>query len=124
VIVVDAAGSVIFGGPPGPRRLPGLGSSMVPQLVKRAQIDEAMLVAELDAIQGCHDLFERHGLYAGGSTGSVYHAIETYFAGYRGRRPTVAFLCADRGTGYADTVYDPAWVERLRADRTRAVALV
>lgn len=27
--------------------------------------------------------------------------------------PTVLFLCADRGTPYLDTVYDPTWVARL-----------
>lgn len=124
VIAVDAEGSVIFGGPPGTRRLPGLGSSIVPQLVRRALIDEVVMVPELDAVHGCHELFERHGLYAGGSTGSVYSAIESYFPDLHGPRPTVAFLCADRGTGYADTVYDPEWVARLTAEQRPAVALV
>ncbi|MDO3686674.1 2,3-diaminopropionate biosynthesis protein SbnA [Micromonospora sp. C28ISP2-4] len=126
VVAVDAEGSVIFGSPPAKRRLPGLGSSIVPPLVGRAHIDDVVIVPELDAVQGCHELFERHGLYAGGSTGSVYSAIERYFADHSGARPTVAFLCADRGTGYADTVYDPDWVARFAArhDRGQTVALV
>ncbi|SCF03660.1 cysteine synthase A [Micromonospora viridifaciens] len=126
VVAVDAEGSVIFGGPPARRRLPGLGSSIVPPLVGKASIDDVVIVPEVDAVRGCHELFERHGLYAGGSTGSVYSAIERYFADHRGPRPTVAFLCADRGTGYADTVYDPEWVARFVAqrDRGQSVALV
>ncbi|MEU3455496.1 2,3-diaminopropionate biosynthesis protein SbnA [Micromonospora sp. NPDC006766] len=126
VVAVDAEGSVIFGGPAAKRRLPGLGSSIVPPLVGKASVDDVMIVPEADAVRGCHELFERHGLYTGGSTGSVYSAIERYFADHRGPRPTVAFLCADRGHGYADTVYDPEWVARFIAqrDRGQSVALV
>jgi 2,3-diaminopropionate biosynthesis protein SbnA len=117
VIAVDAVGSAIFGSPPGPRRIPGLGSSIVPPLVRRAIVDEVVLVPELDAVSGCHELLATHGVLAGGSTGSVYRAIQTYFATnpVPRRRPTVAFVSADRGQAYADTVYNPAWVETLRA---------
>ncbi|MGB3437395.1 MAG: 2,3-diaminopropionate biosynthesis protein SbnA [Actinophytocola sp.] len=116
VIAVDAAGSAIFGAPPALRRIPGLGSSIVPPLVGQALIDDVVLVPEPDAVTGCHDLLREHGVFAGGSTGSVYHAIQRYFAAHPvpRRTPTVAFLCADRGHAYADTVYNPAWVETLR----------
>jgi cysteine synthase A len=30
-----------------------------------------------------------------------------------GKRPVVLFVCADRGTPYLDTVFDPAWTARL-----------
>ncbi|NHC16043.1 2,3-diaminopropionate biosynthesis protein SbnA [Motilibacter deserti] len=110
VVAVDAAGSAIFGSSPCRRLIPGIGSSIVPPLVGHALIDDVVIVSEEEAIAGCHRLLHRHGIYAGGSTGSVYAAIERYFAGSRGRRPTVAFLCADRGAAYADTVYDRAWV--------------
>lgn len=123
VVAVDAVGSVIFGGPPSPRRIPGLGSGIVPPLVGRATIDDVVMVPERDAAVGCTELLTRHGIFAGGSTGSVYAAIRAYFApqgpgGRRppDRRPTVVFLCADRGTGYAATVYDPAWVAENLAD--------
>lgn len=116
VIAVDAAGSAIFGGPPAPRRIPGLGSGIVPPLVSQAIIDDVVLVPEPDAVAGCHELLGAHGVYAGGSTGSVYHAIRDYFTANAvpRRTPTVAFLCADRGHAYADTVYNPAWVNTLR----------
>lgn len=117
VIAVDAVGSTIFGGPPGPRRIPGLGSSIVPPLVRRAIVDDVMLVPELDTVAGCRDLLATHGLLAGGSTGTVYHAIGRYFAAnpVPRRRPVVAFVSADRGLAYADTIYNPAWVDTLRA---------
>ncbi|MFJ1705642.1 2,3-diaminopropionate biosynthesis protein SbnA [Kitasatospora sp. NPDC088346] len=119
VVAVDAAGSAIFGQPPQARLLPGLGSSLVPPLCDRALVDDVVIVPEPAAVQGCLDLVRKHGLYAGGSTGSVYAAIGHYF-GRRpatGPRPTVAFLCADRGTAYAETVYDAGWVARSFAGR-------
>lgn len=118
VVAVDSVGSAIFGGAPSPRRIPGIGSSIVPPLCERALIDDVVIVPEPQAVLGCHELFERHGLYAGGSTGSVYAAIQTYFAErpVSGRRPAVVFLAADRGSAYANTIYNPAWVRWLLAD--------
>ena len=113
VIAVDAEGSAIFGGAPRTRRIPGLGSSITPPLFDHALIDDVVTVPERDTVEGCHHLLRRHGIYAGGSSGTVYTAINSYFAGYRGPTPTVAFLCADRGTAYADTIYDPVWVAQL-----------
>ncbi|MCG8914789.1 2,3-diaminopropionate biosynthesis protein SbnA [Actinokineospora sp. PR83] len=113
VVAVDAEGSAIFGGAPKTRRIPGLGSSIVPPLIHRASVDDVVLVSEPDTVRGCHDLLREHGLYAGGSTGTVYSALTRYFAGHTGSRPTVVFLAADRGTAYADTVYNPAWAATL-----------
>ena len=113
VVAVDSEGSAIFGGPAQQRRIPGLGSSIVPPLCSRAQIDDVVIVPERDAVAGCHELHQRYGLYAGGSTGSVYAAIRRYFGAHPvgETRPTVVFLCADRGTAYADTIYNAAWVD-------------
>jgi N-(2-amino-2-carboxyethyl)-L-glutamate synthase len=124
VVAVDAVGSAIFGGPPAPRRIPGLGSSIVPPLVEQALIDEVVLVPEVDTVAGCHELFGAHGVFAGGSTGSVFHAIRRYFAAnpVPRRSPTVAFVCADRGHAYANTVYDPAWVHTLRTGESLPAA--
>ncbi|HEX2133797.1 MAG TPA: 2,3-diaminopropionate biosynthesis protein SbnA [Actinophytocola sp.] len=120
VIAVDAEGSVIFGGPPKTRRIPGLGSSITPPLFDHALIDDVVTVPERDTVAGCHQLLRGHGIYAGGSSGTVYTAINSYFAGYRGQTPTVAFLCADRGTAYADTVYDAAWAAQLSEEHSPA----
>ncbi len=117
VVAVDSAGSAIFGNPPRRRRIPGIGSSIVPPLVERAQLDDVVIVPEPWAVDGCLDLYGRHGLYAGGSTGSVYAAIQHWFAEHpvSGRRPVVVFLAADRGHAYANTIYNPAWANELRA---------
>ncbi len=125
VIAVDAEGSVIFGGPPKRRCLPGLGSSISPALVKQARIDDVIMVPELDTIAGCHDLLERHGLFVGASTGTVYSAIRRYLAGRTGQqRVRALFLCCDRGAAYLQNVYDPDWADwRARVARDDAEAV-
>jgi N-(2-amino-2-carboxyethyl)-L-glutamate synthase len=119
IIAVDTKGSVIFGDAPCQRHIPGVGSSIVPPLVSQALIDDVVLVSELEAVAACRELLETHGLFAGGSSGTVYAAVKRYAArmarwGFVGaRRPTVLFLCADRGTPYLDTVFDPTWTAHL-----------
>ncbi|ASQ93370.1 2,3-diaminopropionate biosynthesis protein SbnA [Streptomyces sp. 11-1-2] len=118
VVAVDAEGSVIFGGPPKRRRIPGIGSSIVPPLCGQALIDQVEIVSEARAVEACGALAAKYALYAGGSTGSAYAAVQDYFARYRpgAHRPRVAFIAADRGHAYAQTVYDPMWVQQLRAE--------
>jgi N-(2-amino-2-carboxyethyl)-L-glutamate synthase len=117
VVAVDSAGSAIFGQPPARRLIPGIGSSIVPPLTERARVDDVVIVPESRTVRACHELFERHGLFAGGSTGTVYSAIQAYFAGRVTRtRPVVAFLAADRGHAYADTIYNPAWARQLTGE--------
>jgi len=114
VIAVDTEGSVIFGGAPRKRHIPGIGSSIVPPLLSHAEIDDVVLVPEREAIQACRELLTIHGLFAGGSSGSAFAAIKRYSEKMtRSKRPTVLFLCADRGTAYLDTVFDASWVSRL-----------
>jgi 2,3-diaminopropionate biosynthesis protein SbnA len=110
-VAVDAEGSAVFGQPAGRRRIPGLGSSIVPALLDEALVDDVEIVSESETVVGCHQLLREHGLFGGGSTGSVFTAIQRYFrrnppAG----RPTVVFICADNGAGYLDTVYNAGWV--------------
>jgi cysteine synthase A len=115
IIAVDVEGSVIFGGPPKKRFIPGIGASVAPPLLAHAAIDDLVMVSETETVEGCHELFRQHGIFAGGSTGSVYAAIKKRARALRAKaQPNVLFLCYDRGTAYLDTVYDPAWVSWLR----------
>lgn len=111
VVAVDVEGSAIFGGAPARRLIPGIGSSIRPPLVDTALIDEVTVLSEVDEVAGCRALLADHGIHAGGSTGTVYAAINRHFADHRGAAPVVAFLCADRGEPYADTVYADDWVD-------------
>ena len=50
----------------------------------------------------------------GGSSGTAFAAVKRYAAKMPAyTHPTVLFLCADRGTPYLDTVFDPTWATRL-----------
>src|SRR5216110_969619 len=110
IIAVDTEGSVIFGDAPRKRHIPGVGSSIVPPLVSDALIDDVVLISERDTITACRELLHAHGIFAGGSSGTAYAAVKRYAPRMKGRRPpTVLFVCADRGTPYLDTVFDPAW---------------
>jgi 2,3-diaminopropionate biosynthesis protein SbnA len=114
VIGVDTVGSVIFGDTPRKRHIPGVGSSIVPPLLSLAKIDEVVLIPERETAAACNELLTRHGLLAGGSSGTLYAAVKRLAPTItRFRQPTVLFLCADRGVPYLDTVYDPAWTTRL-----------
>jgi N-(2-amino-2-carboxyethyl)-L-glutamate synthase len=114
IIAVDSEGSVIFGGPPGKRNIPGVGSSIVPPLLADAKIDDAVLIPERETVRACHELLANHGLFVGGSSGTAFAAVKRYAARMAGaRRPTVLFVCADRGTPYLDTVFDPTWATKL-----------
>ena len=123
VVAVDVEGSAIFGGPPARRRIPGIGSSIRPPLVDAAWIGEVAVLSEVDEVDGCRALLRDHGIYAGGSTGCVYAAITRHFAGHTGPEPVVAFLCADNGEPYADTVYADGWVaEHLTPAATKGAS--
>lgn len=111
IVAVDAEGSAIFGQKAKKRCISGIGASITPVLVNRARIDEIMFVAEAASVTGCYELLEKYSLFAGGSTGAVYSAIEHYFCERQlTAPPRVLFLCCDKGTAYLHNVYDAEWV--------------
>jgi cysteine synthase A len=121
VVAVDAAGSVIFGGPAGPRHVPGLGAGRRPELLAPAEIDEVVSVSDREAVAGCRELAISEGIVAGGSSGAVVAAIGRL----RPRLPAqwqVLTVLPDRGDRYLDQVYDDAWVDRLPDAQPLAVA--
>ncbi|MBN3801987.1 2,3-diaminopropionate biosynthesis protein SbnA [Paraburkholderia sp. Ac-20336] len=116
VVAVDAVGSVLFGAKPGPRELPGIGASRVPELLCLDDIDEVEHVDDYDAALGCRRLLEHEGIFAGGSSGAVVVAIDRLLA--RAARPLrVVTLLPDRGERYLDSVYDDSWLARIAAAR-------
>lgn len=116
IVAVDALGSAIFGGEIRARYIPGIGSTTRPALLDHALIDEVVKVAEPDTVRGCLDLFTRQGIFAGGSSGSVYSAVTTYFSRMRTTlaKPRVLMICADRGLAYFDTIYNETWRQWLQ----------
>jgi len=112
VIAVDIVGSVIFGFPPKKRYIPGIGSSMVPQILSQAKVDDVVMMDEITTIKACHELLKKYHLFAGGSSGSAYAAIKKYFNEnpIKKNKPVyVATVFPDKGERYFNTVYNEEW---------------
>jgi N-(2-amino-2-carboxyethyl)-L-glutamate synthase len=122
VVAVDSQGSIIFGDKPKKRYIPGIGASIMPALVKRAIIDEVVIVPEIDTVDGCHELYAKHAIFAGGSSGTSYYAIQQYFKDLElDYKPNVVFLCPDNGVAYSSTVYNLEWVKWLKEQNQEQV---
>ncbi len=120
VIAVDIIGSVIFGNPAGKRYIPGIGSSMVPAILKQAKIDEVMIVDEESTIRMCHELLEKHNIFAGGSSGSAYAAVKKYFnTRVLQKKARVVTIFPDRGERYSSTIYNKDWCTYFLKDNNK-----
>lgn len=111
VVAVDAAGSALFGGSPGPRLLPGFGAGVETQLSVGAGFDHLERVCDLDCVVGCRRLVAREAILAGASSGGVMVALDR-LADELAPGASCAVILADGGTGYLETVYDDSWVTR------------
>lgn len=118
IIAVDIIGSVIFGHPPKKRYIPGIGSSMVPEILKKAFIDEVVMMDEMSTVSMCRELLHRFGIFAGGSSGSVFGGIKKYFSENpinNSNKPlTVVTIFPDRGERYHETVYNDQWCSKFK----------
>ncbi|MFF2331484.1 MULTISPECIES: 2,3-diaminopropionate biosynthesis protein SbnA [unclassified Streptomyces] len=112
IIAVDSVGSVSFGGSPGRRMIPGLGTSMRPPLLDESYVDEVIRVEEADTVRACHRL-ARRGFLFGGSTGTVISAATDWMARHDARELTAVAIGPDLGERYLDTIYQTNWLQGL-----------
>ena len=112
VIAVDAVGSVTFGGPPGRRMIPGLGTSVRPPMLDETCVDEVIRVEEPDTVRACHRL-ARRGFLFGGSTGTVVSGAMSWLAQHDADDLTAVAIAPDLGERYLDTIYQSNWVREL-----------
>lgn len=110
IFAVDAHGSMIFGGPPAKRLIPGHGASRRPELFRAGLAEECVRVTDLDCVVGCRRLVWHEGILAGGSSGGVLMAVEQV-ADRIPRGAACALIFHDRGERYLDTIYSDEWVE-------------
>jgi N-(2-amino-2-carboxyethyl)-L-glutamate synthase len=116
VVAVDSAGSVTFGGEPGPRLIPGLGTSMRPPLLDDSLVDEVLWVEEADTVRVCRRL-ARRGFLFGGSTGTVVSgALRWLGENDPAGELTAVAIAPDLGERYLDTIYQPDWVSENYGD--------
>jgi 2,3-diaminopropionate biosynthesis protein SbnA len=108
IIAVDSVGSVTFGGAPGSRKIPGLGTSRVPPIFNPVEIQRVVMVPEELAIRMCRSL-ARRGFLFGGSTGTVLAGVCSCAAEIRPDDIVVA-PSPDFGERYLDSIYDDEWI--------------
>lgn len=106
IIAVDVEGSVVFGGKPGERRIPGIGSCICPPILKFAHIDDIVCVSEDESCIRCQELLSEHGVFVGGSSGSVYAAVLEYVSSHDVEEGSnIVMVFPDRGDRYGENVF-------------------
>ena len=121
VVAVEPVGSVTFGGPPGKRNIPGIGTSRRPELADLANPDRIIAVDEETTVESCLSFVRDHHLLVGGSTGTVLAAVRQLAPEFA-PGDTIVAISADLGEKYLDTVYDAAWVEDFIVTEGKMVA--
>jgi cysteine synthase A len=122
-VAVDTPGSVLFGHVDAPRRLRGLGNSIMPANLDHTTFDEVHWVSDREAFAATRVLHRRHALFMGPTSGAAWLVAEWWARTHPEAR--VVALLPDEGHRYQDTVYDDAWLGRhglrLRRPPTRPV---
>jgi len=110
VVAVDVDGSIALGGPPKPRRIPGMGASRVPPHLDMGILDDKIWVSEAETIRMLRTLLDDTGLLFGGSTGTIIAAIREYFK-KNGLKPrSVLTVSPDFGDKYVGIYNEMGWV--------------
>ena len=112
IVAVEPEGSVTFGGAPGKRSIPGVGTSVRPPIADFAKPDIVVTIDEARTVDVCRSFVRDHHLLVGGSTGTVLAAVQDLAAEFAPGETIVA-ISPDLGDKYLDTVYDAAWVEKF-----------
>jgi N-(2-amino-2-carboxyethyl)-L-glutamate synthase len=115
IVAVDSVGSVTFGGPPGRRMIPGLGTSLRPPLLDESYVDEVLHVEEADTIRACHRL-ARRGFLFGGSTGTVVSGAIGWLDEHDAHDLTAVAIAPDLGERYLNTIYASDWLDENYGD--------
>jgi len=111
VVGVDTHSSVLFGHPPGPRLLRGLGNSLLPKNVKHEEFDAIHWVTAAEAYAQANQLHQRHGLFMGGTSGAAF-LVSKWIAAHNPDKQ-VLVIFPDSGHRYADTVYNLEYLSAL-----------
>jgi cysteine synthase A len=122
-VAVDTPGSVLFGQLDAPRRVRGLGNSLMPSNLDHSVFDEVHWVSDREAFGATRALHRRHALFMGPTSGAAW-LVAQWWARMNPKARVVALL-PDEGHRYQDTVYDDSWLRqqglRLRRLPSRPV---
>jgi cysteine synthase A len=121
IVAVEPQGSVTFGGPPGTRNIPGIGTSLRPKLADLSNPDRIVAIDEATTVDTCLSFVRDYHLLVGGSTGTVLAAVRELASEFE-PGDTIVAISADLGDKYLDTVYNPAWVQSVIAPHAKVLA--
>lgn len=121
VVAVEPVGSATFGGAPGKRNIPGIGTSIRPKLADHVNPDRVVAIDEERTVEACLSFVRNYHLLVGGSTGTVLAAIQQLAPEFS-TGETIVAISADLGEKYLDTVYNPDWVRNVIARNTKTLA--
>ena len=121
VVAVEPTGSVTFGGRPGKRNIPGIGTSLRPKLADLSNPDRILAIDEATTVETCLSFVRDYHLLVGGSTGTVLAAVQNLATEFT-PGDTIVAISADLGDKYLDTVYNPAWVRNVIAPQIKVLA--
>ena len=121
IVAVEPTGSVTFGGRPGKRNIPGIGTSLRPKLADLSNPDRILAIDEATTVETCLSFVRDYHLLVGGSTGTVLAAVQKLASEFT-PGDTIVAISADLGDKYLDTVYNPAWVRNVIAPQIKVLA--
>ena len=88
----------------------GIGTTRITANFEGTPVDDAIRVADQDAVDMVYRLLREEGLYVGGSSGiNVHAAVET--AKKLGPGHTIVTLLCDRGSLYAQRLFNAGWLK-------------
>lgn len=117
IIGVDARGSVIFGTPPAPRQLTGIGSSRASSFLQREYYDTYHIIDDEEAFTFCRLLYSDTGIKVGGSSGAVLATCVRYL-GEHTEIKRVVCLCPDTGDNYTSSIFCDDWLQQRHLNIT------
>jgi len=118
IVAVDALGSVIFGGSPAKRLIPGHGAGIQPPLYQPNLAQQVVHVTDLECVVNCRALARSEALLAGGSSGAIIAAVRKCITSIPSNANVVVIL-PDRGERYLDTIYSDWWVQENLGEFTQ-----
>ena len=121
IVAVEPTGSVTFGGRPAKRSIPGIGTSLRPELADLSDPDRIVAIDEATTVETCLSFVRDHHLLVGGSTGTVLAAVHELASEFT-LGETIVAISADLGDKYMDTVYNPDWVQNVVVRQAKVLA--
>jgi 2,3-diaminopropionate biosynthesis protein SbnA len=115
IIAVDARGSVALGGPPGGRKLTGIGSSRRSEFATPGFYDDLIYVGDREAFAFCRAVDATTGIKVGGSSGACLAACARYLQSH-GKAERAVCVCADRGENYVSSIFSDSWLAQNGLD--------